>query len=229
MTAPTLNPPERSLDQRMEALKRANKIRSARAQLKLDLKAGRASIHDLLLAPPEYAETAKVFDLLLAVPKYGRVKVNKILQITRVSPSKTLGGLSERQRKEVASMLRRGDPAKTSSGYTPAGGTDRGSQHMRAYALANQTRLERATLKHRVAAGDLAAADVVLAPPPEAEAMTIANLLMAQHRWGRTRMRRFVATVPVLETKTLGSMTDRQRRVIAAQLRGEATDPWWSW
>ena len=71
--------PERSLVQRMEALQRANDIRTRRAQLKRDLKAGRQPIHELLLEPPDYLETAKVFDLLLAVPKYGRVKVNKIL------------------------------------------------------------------------------------------------------------------------------------------------------
>ena len=79
----------------------------ARAQLKRDLKAGRRSIHDLLLEPPEYVETAKVFDMLLAVPKYGRVKVNKVLQACRISPSKTIGGLSQRQRTELVSMLRR--------------------------------------------------------------------------------------------------------------------------
>jgi hypothetical protein len=99
--------PERSLVQRMEALQRANDIRSRRAQLKRDLKAGRSSIHKLLLEPPEYLETAKVFDMLLAVPKYGRVKVNKILQQCRISPSKTIGGLSERQRSELVGMLRR--------------------------------------------------------------------------------------------------------------------------
>jgi hypothetical protein len=65
------------------------------------------SIHDLLLEPPEYVETAKVFDMLLAVPKYGRVKVNKVLQQCRISPSKTIGGLSQRQRTELVSMLRR--------------------------------------------------------------------------------------------------------------------------
>src|SRR6187401_1818308 len=99
--------PERSLVQRMEALERANRIRTQRAQLKRDLKAGRASIHDLLLEPPEYLETAKVFDMLLAVPKYGRVKANKVLQQCRISPSKTIGGLSERQRSELVSLLRR--------------------------------------------------------------------------------------------------------------------------
>jgi hypothetical protein len=59
----------------------------------------------LLLAPPEYLQTAKVFDLLLAVPKYGRVKVNKILSQCRISPSKTLGGLSERQRGELVTLM----------------------------------------------------------------------------------------------------------------------------
>jgi hypothetical protein len=104
---PTTAAPERSLVQRMEALQRANEIRTKRAALKRDLKAGRASIHALLLEPPDYVETAKVFDMLLAVPKYGRVKVNKVLQLCRISPSKTIGGLSPRQRTELVSMLRR--------------------------------------------------------------------------------------------------------------------------
>jgi len=99
--------PERSLHQRMDALQQANLIRTRRAQLKRDLKASRASIHKLLLEPPDYVHTAKVFDMLLAVPKYGRVKVNKILAQCRISPSKTIGGLSERQRTELVSMLRR--------------------------------------------------------------------------------------------------------------------------
>ena len=91
----------------MDALKRANDIRTRRAQLKRDLKAGRHYIHKLLLDPPEYVETAKVFDMLLAVPKYGRVKVNKVLTTCRISPSKTIGGLSERQRTELVALLRR--------------------------------------------------------------------------------------------------------------------------
>ena len=104
---PSVAAPERSLVQRMEALERANQIRTRRAQLKKDLKAGRVSIHVLLLDPPEYVLTAKVFDMLLAVPKYGRVKVNKVLQQCRILPSKTIGGLSQRQRSELVGQLRR--------------------------------------------------------------------------------------------------------------------------
>jgi hypothetical protein len=99
--------PERSLDQRMEALQRANVIRIARAQLKRDLKSGAASISALLSDPPEWVLTAKVFDLLLAVPKCGRVKAGRLLTTCRISQSKTVGGLSERQRAELVALLRR--------------------------------------------------------------------------------------------------------------------------
>lgn len=91
----------------MRALRRANEIRSKRAQLKRDLKAGKVKVDQLLLDPPEWMESAKTFDILLAVPKYGRVKANKVLTQCRISPSKTIGGLSERQRAELVNMLRR--------------------------------------------------------------------------------------------------------------------------
>lgn len=107
MVASAISPPGRTGEQRMRALTRANTIRTRRAQCKRDLKVGRASIHDLLLDPPEWLETGKVFDFLLAVPKYGRVKVNKMLVQVRISPSKTIGGLSQRQRTELVRKLRR--------------------------------------------------------------------------------------------------------------------------
>src|SRR6476619_1181075 len=99
--------PERSREQRMRALPRAHEIRSARAQFKRDLKAGKVKIEELLLDPPDYVLSAKAFDMILAVPKYGRVKANKILTQCRISPSKTIGGLSERQRAELVQFLRR--------------------------------------------------------------------------------------------------------------------------
>lgn len=91
----------------MEALHRANDIRTRRAQFKRDLKAGKKIAHDYILEVPDWLETMKLFDMILAMPKYGRVKTNKILVQCRISPSKTVGGLSQRQRAEVVSMLRR--------------------------------------------------------------------------------------------------------------------------
>jgi hypothetical protein len=89
----------------MDALRRANGIRSERARLKDRLRNGELAIAEVLVDPPEYVHTAKVFDLLLAVPKYGRVKANKLLERCRVSPSKTVNGLTPRQRKELLDML----------------------------------------------------------------------------------------------------------------------------
>lgn len=99
--------PERSLQQRMNALERANKVRTYRADLKRDIKAGRKDVVGVLRDLPEQIETMKLFDLMLAVPKFGRTKVNRIFVQCRISPSKTVGGISERQLGEVISYLRR--------------------------------------------------------------------------------------------------------------------------
>ena len=99
--------PARSLDQRMEALRRANDIRVKRAKLKKDLKDGRVRIEQILDNPPEYVSTAKVFDMLMAVPKFGRVKAARLLNQCRISQSKTVGGLSDRQRAELIDLFNR--------------------------------------------------------------------------------------------------------------------------
>ena len=106
-----------------------------------------------------------------------------------------------------------------------------GPQHMRALERANQVRLARAELKRRIADGKVDAADVILECPWEAESMAVADLLMSQRRWGHTRCRKFLAQIPMSEKKPVGSMTERQRRALAAMLRSSRgrvfdTAPW---
>src|ERR1700730_3219090 len=91
-------------------------------------------------------------------------------------------------------------------------------QHMRALARANQVRLARAQLKRKVASEEVGVAEVILECPWEAASMAVADLLMSQRRWGQTRCRRFLAQVLMSETKTVGSMTERQRQTLAAML-----------
>jgi len=98
-----------------------------------------------------------------------------------------------------------------------------GPQHMRALERANQVRLARAELKRRVAGGEIGVAEVILDCPWEADSMAVADLLMSQRRWGQTRCRKFLAQIPMSEQKTVGSMTERQRRTLAAML--SATSP----
>jgi hypothetical protein len=93
-----------------------------------------------------------------------------------------------------------------------------GPQYMRALERANKVRLARAGLKRRVAMGEIDVAEVILNCPWEAHSMAVADLLMSQRRWGQTRCRKFLAQIPMSEKKTIGSMTDRQRRTLAAML-----------
>ncbi len=94
-------------------------------------------------------------------------------------------------------------------------------QHMRALARANEVRLARAELKRAIASGRARAADVVLDCPWETRSMTIGELLGAQRRWGHARSRKLLSLVELKENKTMGSLTDRQRRVLADELRAK--------
>ncbi len=91
-------------------------------------------------------------------------------------------------------------------------------QYMRALERANEVRLARAELKRRVAFGKIGVAEVILSCPSEADGMAVADLLASQRRWGQTRCRKLLAQVPMSETKTIGSMTDRQRHTLSAML-----------
>lgn len=95
-------------------------------------------------------------------------------------------------------------------------------QHLRALARANEVRLARAELKRQVLAGRLEAAEVILEVPWAAETMAVSDLLLSQRRWGHTRVRKLLATIPVSEGKTIGSMTERQRGALATALGATA-------
>jgi hypothetical protein len=96
--------------------------------------------------------------------------------------------------------------------------TSPGPQHLQALERANAVRLARAELKRKVADGGVSAAEVILRSPWEAESMSVSDLLTSQRRWGSTRCRKFLQCVPMAENKTIGSMTDRQRRALAQLL-----------
>lgn len=100
-------PPERSLAQRRTALVRANEVREARAEWKRAPRTGtpRLPPTSLIRDPGDDFATMTVFDLLLALPKVGRVKADKWLREVRISQTKTLGGMSDRQRDELATKL----------------------------------------------------------------------------------------------------------------------------
>ena len=76
------------LEQRMEALERANEIRRLRAQLKRDLKVGHKAIEEVLSRPPNYLASATILDLLIWTPKRKRTKAGRVLQRCQISASR---------------------------------------------------------------------------------------------------------------------------------------------
>jgi hypothetical protein len=91
-------------------------------------------------------------------------------------------------------------------------------QHLQALEYANRVRLARARMKRRIAAGELAAAEVILSCPWQAHSMSVSDLLMSQKRWGRARCRRLLIGLGVPENKQVGTLTERQRLALAAVL-----------
>ena len=98
-------------------------------------------------------------------------------------------------------------------------------QHMRALARANEVRLARAALKRTVAAGRRSAAEIVLDCPWEVESMPLGELLSAQRRWGLTRSRKFITALSISENKKIGTLTNRQRKLVAGALAQKNCQP----
>jgi hypothetical protein len=91
-------------------------------------------------------------------------------------------------------------------------------QRLQALERANQIRLARAALKRRIAVGEVSVAEVILSAPKEAESWSVNELLMSQRRWGNERCRRFLKRNDIYERKPVGSLTPRQRALLATQL-----------
>jgi hypothetical protein len=102
------------------------------------------------------------------------------------------------------------------------GTTTRSHQRREALVRANRVRLARAALKRRIAKGEVSAADVILFHQWEVGSMPVGDVLTSQRHWGNVRCRRLLTPMRLEEGKTIGSMTERQRRALAAQLRAQA-------
>lgn len=89
---------------RIDALKRANKVRIRRAQLKRELKAGRNPAR-VLRRPPAAARGMRIEEFLRALPMIGRRRADRILTATRVSPDLALERLGQYEREAIIRSL----------------------------------------------------------------------------------------------------------------------------
>lgn len=95
----------RTGEQRTESLRKANDVRLARAQLKRRLAAREVEAWRLLKDPPGWLLTMRVEDLLRAQRGWSFNRACRTLRAVMASESKTVGGLSQRQRAELVRLL----------------------------------------------------------------------------------------------------------------------------
>ena len=95
------------------------------------------------------------------------------------------------------------------------------AQCMEALARANQVRLARAALKREISAGRRSVTEVIIDSPWESESMSLSELLCSQRRWGRARSRKLLASAALGEGKKIGTLTERQRRILVAALEAK--------
>ena len=85
-------------------------------------------------------------------------------------------------------------------------------QYMTALKRADEVRLGRARVKQAIASGKTTVAEALAVEC--CQSAKVFDLLRAQCRWGNVRAAAFLLTIPLSEAKTVGSLTDRQRRVL---------------
>jgi hypothetical protein len=92
------------------------------------------------------------------------------------------------------------------------------SQRRIALEKAKHVRRARAELKRQIACGQRGVAEILLDPPPEAQTMTVAQLLGSQRRWGKVRTRKALQSAEVSEHRELRRLTLRQVRSLLETL-----------
>ncbi len=97
--------PQRTVQERRNALEEANRVRFARARTKRELKSGELNVYDLLMEPSEELKGAKVEEMLLSMRGMGRIKVMRLLREAGISNAKTLVGLTHGQRDRLIRVL----------------------------------------------------------------------------------------------------------------------------
>jgi hypothetical protein len=105
-----ISTPARSVEQRQSALQTANRVRMYLCGLKKELHdAGHdeAMLYVIgqIQCPMQMLRTMRVCDLIQAVPKMGWTKTSLAMDRAGVAPSKTLAGLTSRQREALVAHL----------------------------------------------------------------------------------------------------------------------------
>lgn len=88
-----------------------------------------------------------------------------------------------------------------------------------ALVVANEARLAQAAVRRALAARTMTLGEAL--EHPDAQRMTAYRLLAAQPRWGPLRTSEVLRGVGVSESRRVGELTDRQRKLFSVALGGQ--------
>ncbi len=92
-------------EQHLRALREANRVRLARAEMKRQVAAGNLEAADVILSCPWQAQSMSISDLLMSQKRWGRARCRRLLLSIQVPENKEIGTLTERQRTALAAVL----------------------------------------------------------------------------------------------------------------------------
>ena len=98
-------PPQLSPEQRAAALAKAAEARTARAELKNQLKLGAMSLSEALSSTDDTVGKLKVVSLLESLPGVGKVKARKVMDEVGIAPNRRIQGLGSVQRSALLNAL----------------------------------------------------------------------------------------------------------------------------
>ncbi|MEO5723102.1 MAG: integration host factor, actinobacterial type [Ilumatobacteraceae bacterium] len=98
-------PPQLTPEQRTAALAKAAEARTARAELKNQLKLGSISLSEALASTDTTVGKLKVVSLLESLPGVGKVKARKIMEDIGIADNRRVQGLGQQQRLSLLDHL----------------------------------------------------------------------------------------------------------------------------
>ncbi|HHU51682.1 MAG TPA: integration host factor [Firmicutes bacterium] len=98
--------PQLSIEEKRMALKKAQRVRSERAKIRQELKAGKKSIRDILeKVDDDVIAKMRVAYLLESLPRIGKVRTRKIMNEIGIDETRRIQGLGVRQKQALIQRL----------------------------------------------------------------------------------------------------------------------------
>ena len=98
-------PPQLTPEQRANALAKAAEARTARAELKNQLKMGSLTLAEALASTSDTVGKLKVVSLLESLPGVGKVKARKIMDDIGIADNRRVQGLGGQQKQALLEQL----------------------------------------------------------------------------------------------------------------------------